>query len=232
MPYKFLNFLKHLPTSCILCDDDGLIAKDICEICFKRLLKNEPNCYQCGLLLNQSTTNNLCGGCQSAPPDFQLTHAAFLYQGAMRYLISQLKFNRQYKNARLLGQLLAESLPKTALPQCIIPVPLHKKRYRQRGFNQSLEIAKTVSKQLHIPVDNHICIRTKNTAHQVGLNSKQRGENIKNAFSIIKPREYTHIAILDDVLTTGSTVRELAAVFKKSGVTQIDIWVCARANIS
>jgi ComF family protein len=107
---------------------------------------------------------------------------------------------------------------------------LHKARYRERGFNQSIEIARTVGKELHIPVDVHSCIRHRDTPHQTQLTAKQRRSNMKNAFSIIKPITARHIAIVDDVMTTGSTVHELATVLKKAGAVQVDVWVCARAN--
>lgn len=227
------NYLKallnKLPSSCIFCDNPGVADKDICEYCLERLPKNTPSCYRCGQFLEQSSDSQLCGYCQSNPPAFDYCHAPFIYQSVTRYLISTLKFNYQYKNARLLGQLFAESVPKTTLPQCIVPVPLHKNRYRQRGFNQSLEIAKTVSKNLKIPIDNSLCIRHKDTPHQIGLAIKQRRKNIKNAFSIIKPCHYSHIAIFDDVMTTGSTLREMAVVLKKAGIETVEVWVCARA---
>lgn len=148
----------------------------------------------------------------------------------MRNLVTNLKFNANYKNARLLGLLLAEQLQRrTALPECIIPVPLHEKRYQERGFNQSIEISRTVAKQLRIPLELNACIRHRNTQHQVSLPAKQRHNNIKNAFSIVRPLRYSHVAVLDDVMTTGSTVAEIASVLKTAGVQKVEIWVCARA---
>ncbi|WP_371744922.1 ComF family protein [Methylobacter sp. S3L5C] len=148
----------------------------------------------------------------------------------MRHLITSLKFGAHYKNARLLGLLLAEHLKQTTQrPDLILPVPLHKIRYQQRGFNQAIEIAKTVAKELKIPLDLNSCIKHRDTPHQTALTAKQRRKNIKNAFSIINPIHAQHIAILDDVMTTGSTAHELAYLLKKAGVDQVDVWVCARA---
>jgi len=223
------RLLNKLPSYCILCDNKGLTGKDICKTCFERLVKNDCYCYQCGIPLEQTQTTNVCGDCQSIPPDFDQTYAPFIYQGAIRYLITQLKFNQQYKNARLLGQLFSAALLDTTLPQCIVPVPLHKKRYRQRGFNQCLEISKTVGGILQIPIESGLCIRHRHTAHQIGLATQERRKNVKGAFSIIKKTGYSHIAILDDVMTTGSTLREVALVFKKAGIITIELWVCARA---
>ncbi|MDD1611111.1 MAG: ComF family protein, partial [Methylococcaceae bacterium] len=145
--------------------------------------------------------------------------------------IAGLKFSANYKNARLLGVLLAEGLTQNShLPDCIMPVPLHKARYRERGFNQSIEIARAAGKALQIPVDVYSCIRHRDTPHQTQLTAKQRRSNMKNAFSIIKPITARHIAIVDDVMTTGSTVHELAVVLKKAGAARVDVWICARAN--
>jgi len=177
-----------------------------------------------------TTAPILCGRCLSSHPAFDETYAPFIYQGEMRHLITSLKFGAHYKNARLLGLLLADHLKKTAQrPDLILPIPLHKVRYRQRGFNQAIEIAKTVSRELKIPLDLNSCLRHRDTPHQTALTAKQRRKNIKNAFSIIKPIHAQHIAILDDVMTTGSTAHELAYVLKKAGVSRVDVWVCARA---
>jgi len=166
-------------------------------------------------------------------------------------LISTLKFGANYKNARLLGMLLAEHLTNLSgtdlhlpegcragkpdmkqtaeRPDLILPVPLHKARYRERGFNQAIEIARTVAKEMQIPLDLTSCRRHRDTPHQTQLPAKKRHKNLKNAFSIIKPIHARHIAILDDVMTTGSTAHELACVLKKAGANRVDVWVCARA---
>ncbi|CAA9890437.1 ComF family protein [Candidatus Methylobacter favarea] len=223
------NYL--LPPTCILCGSPGFNSRDICHSCYRHLPGNNQCCYQCAEVLEiPSAIPILCGRCLSLRPAFDETFAPFIHQGAIRYLITSLKFNADYKNARLLGMLLAERLDKRAKrPDCILPVPLHKARYRQRGFNQAIEIARTVSRELQIPLDLVSCHRHRNTPHQTALSAKKRRKNLKNAFSIIKPLYAQHIAILDDVMTTGSTVHELAAVLKNAGVGKVDVWVCARA---
>ena len=172
----------------------------------------------------------LCGSCLSRQPAFDVTYAPFIHQGAIRHLIGSLKFGSHYKNARLLGMLLAEHLKQSAeRPDLILPVPLHKSRYRSRGFNQAIEIARTVAKELQIPLDLTSCRRHRDTLHQSQLPAKKRRKNLKNAFSVVKPIHARHIAIVDDVMTTGSTAHELACVLKKAGVSRVDVWVCARA---
>jgi len=195
------------------------------------LHRNIHCCYKCAkTFATASSTPRLCGSCLSKSPAFNETHAPFIHQGSIRYLITTLKFNRQYQNARLLGYLLATQLKKTAeTPELILPVPLHKLRYQERGFNQSIEIAKVLSRQLNIPIDTQSCIRNRNTPHQIDLPAKQRHKNIRNAFTVKRAIKAQHIAILDDVMTTGSTTNELAKVLKKAGVSRVDVWVCARA---
>lgn len=233
MVYNWINIIQEylLPPTCILCGNTGFNGRDICASCYLRLLRNNRCCYRCGGIFETSTASPmLCGHCLSSPPAFDETYAPFIYQGEMRHLITSLKFGAHYKNARLLGLLLSEHLEKTAQrPDLILPVPLHRARYRQRGFNQAIEIAKTVSRQLQIPLDLTSCLRHRDTPHQTDLTAKQRRKNIKNAFIIIKPIQAQHIAILDDVMTTGSTVQELACLLKKTGVNKVDVWVCARA---
>ena len=147
----------------------------------------------------------------------------------MRYLILQLK--SEPKNARLLAELLFENLRnRQDLPQAIIAMPLHQHRYRQRGFNQCLEIARILTKKLSIPLLLNTCIRHRDTPHQMGLSAQERELNVKGAFSIIKPIKFSHIALLDDVITIGATAHELATVLKQAGVEHVEVWVCARTH--
>jgi ComF family protein len=231
--HNWLNIIQDylLPPTCILCGNKGFDGYDICFHCKEGLPRNTQCCYRCAEILPQPTLSPiLCGHCLSSPPAFDETHAPFLYQGEIRHLITSLKFGAHYKNARLLAMLLAEHLKTSSeSPDLIMPVPLHKSRYRARHFNQAIEIAKTVSKELLIPVDITSCLRHAKTPHQSSLTAKQRHKNIKNAFSIAKPLTVDHVAILDDVMTTGSTVNELAILLKDNGVSRVDVWVCARA---
>lgn len=233
MVHNCLNIIQDylFPPTCILCGGSGFDSQDICQPCFNDLKRNIHCCYRCAEIFETANiAPQLCGHCISTSPEFDETYAPYIHQDEIRYLIAKLKFNRQYKNARLLGYLLAQHLQKNAeLPELIIPVPLHKLRYQERKFNQSLEIAKTVSKQLQIPIDHTSCIRTRNTIHQTDLPAKQRHKNIKNAFKVQHPINAQHVAILDDVMTTGSTANELAKILKKQGVSHVDVWVCARA---
>ena len=204
---------------------------DICRHCNSLLIRNNHCCYRCGAPFEQDIGYPLlCGDCQRRTVSFDETHAPFIYQGAIRYLITGLKFRSQFKNARLLGMLMAEHLKTSAeRPEYLIPVPLHRSRYRQRGFNQAIEIAQTLGRELAIPLNLNGCIRQRNTPHQVDLSAKQRQKNMKRAFAIRNMPAARHVAIVDDVMTTGATVAELAVALKKAGIDRVDVWVCARA---
>jgi ComF family protein len=115
------------------------------------------------------------------------------------------------------------------MPDILIPVPLHKQRLVERGFNQSLEISRAVSKQLPVPIDTQCVRRVKSTQAQQTLNITQRKQNIKGCFEMQQSHNYKHVVLIDDVITTGSTVNELAHTLKKSGVEKVGVWSIARA---
>ncbi len=221
---------KLFPPSCILCDAHGLDYKDICSGCHADLPANTLHCPCCAQPLETAPGDGLaCGQCLKKPPPYSQVIAPFLYQHSLKWLITGLKFHRQYKNARLLGQLFSDRLQKlSTYPDYIIPVPLHPKRLRQRGFNQSEEIASIIAKQLRIPLRLDLCQRIKLSPPQSGLHAKERQKNIRNAFKA-KPLPGHHVVIFDDVMTTGATVSELSKTLKKAGATRVDVWVCARA---
>jgi len=231
--YHWLNIIQDcfFPPTCLLCGHDGDDRRDLCHICHIDLPWNKACCACCAARLETGpAAAALCGQCLSNPPAFDETHAPFVFQGAIRHLITALKYQADGKNARLLGQLLAEHLIHTAaMPELLIPVPLHPSRYRKRGFNQTIEIARTVAKELSLPLDLTGCRRLRNTAQQTALSAKQRRNNMKEAFAVAKPLKAKHVAILDDVMTSGSTAHGLALALKKAGVEQVDVWVCARA---
>ena len=204
---------------------------DICQACLDSLPGNHACCYRCGQHFESPiAAPQLCGRCVKKTPSFDETFAPYLYDDHLRFLVTQLKFNLRYKHARLLGSLLSRHVRICAeLPECIIPVPLHPNRYRARGFNQSIEIARHLSKQLAIELNLDSCIRHRDTAHQTDLPAKQRLKNMRQAFSVVKTLKFQHVAIVDDVMTTGATASALADALKRNGVNRVDVWVCARA---
>jgi ComF family protein len=142
-----------------------------------------------------------------------------------------LKYHRQLPVARLLGRLMTEHISNTSIvmPQALVPVPLHVSRLRQRGFNQSIELFLPVARAMGIPLLREVVIRHRATSSQVGLSRSQRRRNLRGAF-VVRESLPEHVAIVDDVVTTGTTVNELARVLRRAGVERIDVWSVARAD--
>ena len=132
--------------------------------------------------------------------------------------------------ARLLGQLMALALLEGGArrPDVILPVPLHPRRLRERGYNQALELARPISAALGVRTDTVTCMRAAYTSAQVGLDDRERRRNVRGAFKVVRSPVASHMAILDDVVTTGSTVTELARVLRRAGVQRVDVWAVAR----
>ncbi|MEE9412591.1 MAG: ComF family protein [Methylococcales bacterium] len=235
-PKQFKQWLSIIqdwvyPPTCLLCGDDGNGLFDLCQPCHTELPFYQGGCSLCAAPMPASiNTTAVCGECQIRPPEFEYTHATFAYQEPIRHLIHGLKFNSRFVNARLLATLMAvqiETIPNK--PDLLIPVPLHPQRYRQRGFNQSIEITRHLSKLLQIPNHLNSCQRIRNTIPQAELGAKQRRRNLHRTFSVKPLSGIKSVAIIDDVMTTGSTVRAIATALKHSGVDKIQVWVCARA---
>jgi ComF family protein len=175
-------------------------------------------------------SNRLCGACLARPLPFDSCHVPLLYQGGAKALVQGLKFHQQLANARLLAHFMLPGLRQLPQrPELIAPVPLHPARIRERGFNQSLELARHLGAGLGIPVDTVHCLRTKATLPQSGLSRKARQGNVRGAFVLRRPLEVQHLALVDDVITTGNTLSELARLFKKAGVARVSVWCAARA---
>ncbi len=213
-----------LPIPCRLC---GAHCKQhaLCNACIKDLPFLGPACPRCAM---PTTNSQLCGKCLHNPPQQDLSFSLFHYQEPIRRLIADFKYHDKLYLSQLFSQLMTEQLKKSPLPQCLIPIPLHSKRLRQRGYNQSLELAKSISTQLNIPVNNDYLKRIINTEPQASLPFKQRKNNIQHAFSLIDANIPPHIAIIDDVLTTGHTANAAAKLLRQQGVETIEVWTIAR----
>ncbi len=220
-----------LPNTCALCQCHSSNGTDLCDSCMQCLPWNQQACQQCAMPLADKAQTH-CGQCLKNPPPFDRMLSLFIYKRPITHMINQLKFHSKLVQSKLLGELLAEKITQyykqENLPELIIPVPLHKKRLIQRGFNQSTELAKPISRALNIPIDKHACVRSKHTQAQSSLHAKLRKQNTKGAFAMNKTINATHIAIIDDVVTTGSTISELSKTLRQQGAKLIDIWCCAR----
>ena len=225
-----------LPPCCVLCDTKVTSNISLCEPCQQDLPRIKQCCYQCGLPLQNQLNATLCGQCQLSPPPIDYLISSFHYAYPIGHLVSQLKFQHHLTHANIFSQLLLATLQtrydkqSMLLPEIIIPVPLHKKRLRQRGFNQALEIARPISKTLDIPLSTKIIQRVKYTQAQSLLTAVERRKNLRHSFALAKPIITDHIVLIDDVVTTGTTVYELASLLKKQGVKTVGVWAVARAT--
>lgn len=221
-----------LPRRCILCKAPTLREVDLCYACERDLPKIISSCQNCGQPLSINQTH--CGLCLHQHLPYSQLIAAFHYRDPIAHLLTALKFNHKLGHAILLGELLGQHLydfyQGREKPEIIIPIPLHQQRLKERGYNQALEIAKPVAKKLGIAIDRYNCIRSRNTIAQTLLAAEQRKQNIKQAFVIDKPINHKYAGVIDDVVTTGSTVTEFCKTLHQNGITNIDVWCCAYAN--
>lgn len=236
MVFKVYNWLNTAlnglyPPTCLLCGTTGHAGRDLCAGCHADLPFNRDCCSRCALPLPADRPRpSLCGACQKKPPLYQVCHAAFRYEGQVPQLVAGLKFHGRLSCGRLLGQYLAQALQERQAerPELILPVPLHRTRLQDRGYNQAVEIAREVGHALRIPVDPARCVRKLATPPQTGLEQRERRRNLRGAFDLSRPVRAGHVAVLDDVVTTGSTVTELTRLLKRAGVGRIDVWAVAR----
>lgn len=218
-----------LPPSCVICRQATQTSEQLCQACHAELKYNRTACAQCGIPL-QGASDLICGHCQIQPPAFTLSHAPFHYQGHIRELIIGLKFNEKLLNASILARLFEKFTKISELPDILIPVPLHPQRLRERGYNQARQLAEELGRHYNVPIDDQSCQRVLHTERQSDLPLAKKQGNVKGAFRCHTPYDNRHIAIVDDVMTSGHTANELAKMLKRQGTRQVDVWVMARAG--
>ena len=227
-------FRRLFKQNCLLCRSANGDDIALCSRCQEDLPWHiQPHCPQCGLL---SFDNQICGHCLKSPPDFDMTHSLFTYDFPLNALLHRYKYggmlNLSHSFADLMSYQLLQNHTDVSGIDLIIPMPMHRQRLQERGFNQALEIAKKVAKKLCIPLNYNICIRHKLTPPQASLPLKERVKNIRGVFSIAdaqaKNLQGLKIAIIDDVMTTGASLNELANTLKKAGASHVECWVVAR----
>lgn len=234
MVYQYLVRLQDVlfPPRCQLCGDSSAQAAQLCLPCTAELPWLTTTCTQCAQPVTALSPRGHCGACQRRPPAFDQATALFHYQPPVDHLLKRLKFANELAIAPLLAGLLAERLGRRerALPGLLVPVPLHRSRLRERGFNQATELARVLGRRLGIGVDHRLCQRVKRTEPQSTLPVKQRRANLRNAFTLGGRPAAGHIAVVDDVMTSGHTSNELARVLKQAGARRVEVWVIARAG--
>lgn len=228
---KCIEFIQAylLPQSCLLCSHPTHRSIAICPACEDDLPLNKMRCQCCAVPL-QTSDPVLCAGCQLHPPAFHNSHIPLLYSEPVSQWIWHFKFRNDLVKGKAMADLFCESLNVEMINNvdALIPVPLHPSRIRQRGYNQALWLARQISRQTGIKVDCTLVKRVRKTAAQHDLKYKQRLTNLKGAFEIQNQCSYKSVAIIDDVVTTGTTVNEIARLLAGNGVESIQVWAIAR----
>ncbi|MEW8505951.1 MAG: ComF family protein [Candidatus Thiodiazotropha sp.] len=234
MVYNWINYIQSLlyPRDCLLCGAGGDFEHHFCPHCLNSLPYNLHACPCCALPLpTHVASSQHCGRCVAHPPDYTETIAAMTYQPPVNRLIGMLKFHNRLHLAEPLAKFLIERLGEgIERPDLLIPVPLHPLRLRQRGFNQSAEIARVLARRYRLPQDWRLCRRVKHTPAQAELKREARRKNLRRAFEVCADVRGAHLVVVDDVITTGATVTELCRVLKRAGAKRIDVWAVARTS--
>ena len=209
--------------SCFLClgEAEALLCR-ACDADLPRLGANL--CPRCALA---SPAGAVCGRCLTQPPAYDATQAALAYTFPADALVQSLKFRGELALAPFLGNLMLERISSRDV-DCLIPVPLSLPRLRGRGYNQALEIARHVARATGIRLLPHACRKVLETAPQAELPWKERAKNVRRAFVCDADLRGQRVAVVDDVLTTGATLNELARVLHKAGAVEVAAWVVAR----
>jgi ComF family protein len=218
-------FKQVFPCTCLLCGATSGTGQ-LCGACDADLPWHSlPQCPQCAI---PTPDGQVCGACLKHPPAFDRTRAALVYAFPLDRLIPRLKYNGQLAIAPALGECLAQAVASGPGPDCLIPMPLHARRIRERGFNHATEIAREVAKRLSIPLDARSCQRIRDTPPQMGLKHDARRRNVRGAFVCTGDVRGRRIALVDDVMTTGTSLDELAKTLKQAGALEVETWVVAR----
>lgn len=219
-----------LPPRCLLCDAPGADGRDLCAGCRADLARNRTVCARCALPLPVAAP--MCGACLRRVPPQAAAWAPFRYGAPLDLLEARFKYGRDLAAGRVLADGLIDAAieDSPARPDLLLCVPLHRSRLRERGYNQALELARPLAAALRLPFDPRALERVRATRAQTGLDARTRRRNLRGAFAL-RPGSAlpAHVAVFDDVMTTGSTLRECAVLLRRAGVARVDLWALARA---
>lgn len=228
------------PSRCLVCEAPGIEGMDLCPDCCDALPWNACACPRCAL---PSLAAEPCGDClrreaalrrrhrpsTDQSPALDGVHASFVYAAPLDRLLPRFKFHRDLAAGALLSQLMAEAVGALPRPEALVPIPLHRARLRRRGYDQALELARPLARALDLPLRDDLLRRVRATAPQSELSAAARRRNLKYAFTVrpgVTPP--AHVALIDDVMTTGATLQAAAEALKRAGAQRVDAWVCAR----
>ena len=224
-----------LPRLCLFCGaavgEEAEVA--ICPECAGQIeWVASPLCTCCGVVFaSRDGADRVCGDCQTEPLPFTRARAAAIYEGPVAKAITNFKFGRRMAYLPVMQHWLRRPLclELVAAADLLAPVPLHPKRLKHRGFNQSLLLARTFPE---VPVEREAVVRTRHTVPQVGLKARERRDNVMGAFAVPDPAlvKGKNVLLVDDLFTTGSTVQECAKVLRKAGARQVEVLTVARVK--
>jgi ComF family protein len=230
-----LDFI--FPPLCHVCrtfiPDSGPLH--VCSTCLEQMHElKSPLCRICGIPFQGAGEDHLCGSCQQDRPSFDAARAAFAYDGHCRDLIHAFKYRNRTHLRRPLALLTIASLTEFAIsrsPDLIVPVPLHVRRLRSRGFNQAVLLGELLAKEWHLPLERRALQRIRWTEPQINLTADERHKNLKGAFAVTDCAviERKRVLLVDDVLTTGSTAEECSRVLKDAGAADVSLITVVRA---
>ncbi len=226
-------------TPCLVCGMEtrrgrqALVLDGLCPACAHALPWCRHACPACALPVAAADSGRRCGRCLKQAPPLDACHASFVYGFPLDRLLPGAKFHGDLVASRALGEWMAAGmwrhLPMGAWPQALVPVPLHRARLRQRGYDQALELARPLARRLRLPLRDDLLNRVCDTAPQSRLDAADRRRNLRRAFRV-RPGVAipAHVVLIDDVMTTGATLHEAARTLRRAGVARVDAWVCAR----
>jgi len=219
------------PSLCAVCRGWGRMR--VCDACRARFARPTPRCDRCAIDVPAGVTR--CGACALDPPPFDAALAAVPYAPPWDHLVAAFKFHEALELAAPFADLLIGAHAATAhvsAPSLLLPVPLGAARMRERGYNQAWEIARRLGRRLRVPADPSLLLRVRETPHQLALAPGRRAANVRGAFALDPLRvaevRGRAVTVVDDVMTTGATLGEIARVLRQAGAARIDVWAVAR----
>jgi ComF family protein len=222
--YSILNFI--FPVACIICQKQVLERRwsAACPECWNKLTPvMPPMCPQCGI--PEVAIEGRCGRCRLEENVFDLARSAVLFNDTAREIVHHLKYADRVSLAVPIGRMLRETLEYHEFTGTLaIPVPLHRSRQRQRGYNQ----AELIARNLGIRVDNRLVRRRRKTSSQTGLSRAERARNLSSAFEATADVRGRALILVDDVMTTGATMNEISRTLKRAGAERVEVLTFAR----
>lgn len=228
---KSITQLIKLRAPCVVCKQYHQGRQIVCEACDDLISPLINACIRCRIILNDDN-HTICGSCLKQKKYFDEVICHSQFEEPLRGLIHAFKYHQAlYLGSYLSSLMLRHKADIPTKADCFIPVPVHQKRLRERGYNHALELTKLLAKKLNKPYLVGLCQKVIHTPYQAGLKLKDRNKNLAGAFQV-RPNQLKHVVIVDDLMTSGNTANELSKALKATGIQKVSVWCCARASIN